>query len=227
MNLSTSLSALRTGWYLLLIGVVVASAAAVAIEHTADPFYEANASYVLSPSAGIDSDDIARGVDSLDTSRSRSIMTTLTEIAASDAVLSEAFVTLGFDPRQAESYSVDSIVVPEANVIEIVVTGPDPETTATLASTIGEIGGLRFVEFYQIYDIDALDPATVPTEPANPGLEQLLAIGIALGLIAGTGAALLRSAWLGRSGRTMSSRLEAYGTTVTPIEEHGRYKRVG
>jgi len=227
MNPSTTLSALRTGWYLLLIGAVIAAGVAVTIERRATPVYEARASYVVSPRVGIDPNDVAQGVNTLDSSRSRSILTTLTEVAASDAVLTQALSTLGLDPVLAESYIIDSVVIPEANVIETAATGPDPDIATSLASAIGEIGGIRFVEMYQIYDVLTLDPATVPTEPANPTLEQLLIIAIAVGVIAGAGAALLQSAWLGRSGRTMSSRLSAYDPTVTPIEEHGRFKRVG
>lgn len=227
MDLKTTLSALRNGWHLLLIGALMAAAAAITLDRTAAPFYEASASYVLSPRADIDPSDVAQGVSTIDSSRSRSIMTTLTEIVASDAVETEALATLGLDPGLADSYSVESIIVPEANVIETLVTGPDPEIVATLASTIGEIGGSRFVELYQIYDVRVLDAATTPSEPANPDLGQTLVIAVAIGLIVGTGAAVLRSAWLARPGSTMGSRLKAYSTKVTPIEKHDRFKRVG
>lgn len=227
MDLKTTVSALRTGWQLLFIGALVAAAAVVVIERNATPVYEASASYVVSPGAGIAADDVARGVDTLDSSRSRSIMSTLTEITVSDAVLSEAIAILGFDPSVADRYSLKSIIVPESNVMETIVEGPDPQTAATLASMIGDLGGSRFVDLYQIYDVVVLDAATVPTDPSNPGLGQMLVVAVAIGLMAGAGVALIRSAWVGRSGGTMSRRLGAYNPTVTPIEEHDRFKRVG
>jgi len=227
MDLKTTLSALRTGWHLLFIGSLIAAAAVIVIDRGAVPAYEASASYVVSPGGAIPVDDVVRGVDSLDSSRSRSIMSTLTEVATSDVVLSEATSTLGLDPSVANSYSVESIIVPEANVMETVVTGPDPATAAALASAVGEIGGRRFVELYQIYDVVVLDAATIPTVPINSSLGQMLVVAVAIGLMAGAGAALVRAAWLSRSGATMSRRLGAYSPAVTPIEEHDRFKRVG
>ncbi len=181
----------------------------------------------MSPGSDVADDDVAGGVDTLDSSRSRSIMATLTEIAASDAVLTEAFAALNVDPALSEFYKVESIVVPEANIMETIITGPNPQLAAALASTIGEIGGARFVDLYRIYDVEVLDEATIPSGPSNPGLGQMLVIAIAIGLMSGAGAALLRSAWSERSARTMQSRLGAYDSAVTSIEEHDRFQRAG
>jgi capsular polysaccharide biosynthesis protein len=226
MNLKTTLIALRSGWQLIAIGLVVALGAAFALDRAATPVYEATATYVVSPGFDVDADDVTEGVKTLDSSRSRSIMTTLTEITMSETVLDEAFATLGLDPSTASMYVVDSIVVPEANVIQTTVAGPEPEIAAALTTLVGDVGGLRFVGLYQIYDIVVLDPATVPTTPSNPGLPILIVLTSVLGLAAGAGAAMLRFAWGGER-RTVGSRLKAYDPTVTPIEEHSRFKRVG
>jgi receptor protein-tyrosine kinase len=227
VNTSETLTALRTGWYLLLIGVLVSAALAVVADGTATPVYEASASYVVSPGSDIALDDVAQGVNTLEASRSRSIMTTLTQITDSDLVVGEAFAALGLDPALRDTYEVKSLVVPEANVMETAVTGPDPEVAAALASTIGELGGSRFVALYQIYDIQVLDAATVPTDTANTGLKKILVVAIFIGLVIGAGVALLRAAWMQRSDRTMRTRLGAYDRPATPIESHGRFKRVG
>ena len=121
---------------------------------------------------------------------------------------------------------MDSVVVPEANVIQTTVAGPDPEVAAALAAQVGDIGGVRFVALYQIYDVVVLDPPAVPTAPTNPGLPTLIVLTSVLGLAVGAGAAMLRFAW-GGNRRTVGSRLEAYDPTVTPIEEHSRFQRVG
>jgi uncharacterized protein involved in exopolysaccharide biosynthesis len=223
-----TLRALRTGWYLILLGALVAAGAAVMVEQSASLVFEASASYVVSPGSQVAPDDVAQGVDTLDSSRSRSIMTTLTEITDSDAVRSEAFAALDLPTDLIDNYSVESIVVPEANVMETIVTGPDPSVAAALTSSLGTIGGARFVRLYQIYDVVTLDPAEIPTEPSNPGLGQLLVIAITLGIMAGGAAALLRSAVAERSGRrTMDRRLGAYHGDVTHIEQHERFKRTG
>ena len=226
MDFKTTLLALRSGWYFVALGIVVAAAGAFALHRTSDPVYEATATYVVSPGLDAAPDDVAEGVKTLDSSRSRSIMTTLTEITMSETILEEAIAELGLDPAIAASYSVDSVVVPEANVIQTTVIGPEPEVSASLTMLVGNLGGLRFVGLYQIYDVAILDPAVVPTSPSNPGLPTLLVLTSVLGLAAGAGAALLRFAWGGER-RTVGSRLKAYDPAVTPIEEHSRFKRVG
>jgi len=226
MNFSTTIQALRSGWQFIAVGLLVAVAAALTLNSTATPVYEARATYVVSPGLDADAFDVAEGVKTLDSSRSRSIMTTLTEITMSDTVLDEAFTGLGLDPAAASAYAVESIVVPEANVIQTTVTGPDPELAAALTTLVGDTGALRFIALYQIYDVVVLDPASVPTSPSNTGLPTLLVLTSFLGIAAGAGAALLRFA-AGGSRRTVGSRLSAYDPSVTPIEEHSRFKRVG
>jgi uncharacterized protein involved in exopolysaccharide biosynthesis len=226
MNFKTTLLALRSGWQLVALGLIVALAAAFALDRASTPTYEAMATYVVSPGLDADPDDVAEGVKTLDSSRSRSIMTTLTEITMSDTVLDEAFTNLGFDPAPASEYTVESIVIPEANVIQTTVAGPDPEVAASLTALVGDIGGFRFVGLYQIYDVVVLDRAAVPTSPSNTGLPTLIVLTSVLGIAAGAGAAMLRFAWGGER-RSVGSRLKAYDPTVTPIEEHSRFKRVG
>lgn len=227
MNFQTTLTALRSGWQFIAVGILVAVAVALALHSTAEPMYEASASYVVSPGAGADAGDVTEGVKTLDSSRSRAIMTTLTEITMSDTVLEEAFADLGLEEPAESEYTVESVVIPEANVIETTVTGPDASTAAALAASVGEIGALRFIALYQIYDVVVLDPASTPTEPSNPGLAVLLVLTTAIGLVAGIAAALLRYAAGGGGRRTVHNRLSAYDKSVTPIEEHSRFKRVG
>lgn len=227
MSFQTTLAALRSGWHLVLIGVLIALATAVWFDANSVPVYSTSASYVVSPGAAVAPDDVANGVDTLDSSRSRSIMTTLTEITDSAANRAEAFATLGLDSALKDSYTVESVVVPEANVMETIVTGPDPAIAAELASILGDLGGVRFVALYRIYDVGVLDEASVPTEPSNPGMSQLGVIAGAMGLMVGGALALLRWAWAGRSGDTIRSRLGAYSPRVADIEEHSRFKRVG
>lgn len=227
MDMRTTTGAILSGWHLIVVGVLAASAVAVWIDASTEPVYSAEASYVVSPGSGIEPDDIARGVDTLDSSRSRSIMATLTEITNSAVVRDEAFDALGLDSGLADDYTIESVVVPEANVMQTTVVGPDPTIAASLASALGEFGGTRFVASYRIYDVEVLDPAEIPAIPANPELSALLVVAGAMGLVAGVTLALLRFAWRSRRDRSVEQRLSAYRPEVTPIEEHSRYKRVG
>lgn len=226
MNFKTTLLALRSGWQFMAIGLLIAIAGALVLHTSATPTYAASATYVVSPGQGANAFDVAEGVKTLDSSRSRSIMTTLTEITMSDTARSEAFGALGLDPTTADLYTVESIVVPEANVIQTTVTGPDPELAAAITSVVGDVGGLRFMALYQIYDVVVLDPPVVPTEPSNIGLPTLLILTSLLGLGLGAAAALILFA-SGAGRRSMGSRLRAYDSKVTPIDGHSRFQRAG
>ena len=227
MDLKSTLKALRSGWYLLAVGLLISLAVAFTLHRSAEPVYEATASYVVSPGAGAAPSNVTEGVKTLDSSRSRSIMTTLTEISASTTVLAEAVAGLGIDDGATDDYRVSSVVVPEANVIETTVAGPDAATASALATVVGDIAGLRFIALYQIYDVVVLDPATTPTEPSNPGLTELVAMSAALGLLVGGAAALLRDAARRSRARTVHKRLSAYDSTVATIEDHDRFQRAG
>ena len=117
MDLRNMLRALTSGWHLVAVGLVVSLGVAIVLYRTADEVYEATASYVVSPGAGAAPNDVTEGVKTLDSSRSRSIMTTLTEIATSDTVRSDAAARLGIGDEGIGSYRVSSVVVPEANVV--------------------------------------------------------------------------------------------------------------
>ncbi len=227
MDLKNVLKALTSGWHLVAVGLVVSLGVAIVLYRTADQVYEATASYVVSPGAGAGPSDVTEGVKTLDSSRSRSIMTTLTEISTSDTVRSDAAARLGVGDDGISAYRVSSVVVPEANVIETTVAGPDAATAAALASVIGDIAGLRFISLYQIYDVAVLDPATIPTGSSNPGLTQLMVMTAALGLLIGVGAALLRHAVHRSRSRNVRNRLSAYDATISVLEDHDRFQRVG
>lgn len=227
MDMKNLLKALRSGWHLLAVGLLVAIVVALTLYRASDAVYEATASYVVSPGIGAAPNDVTEGVKTLDSSRSRSIMTTLTEISTSDTVLADAAALLGIDDESMARYEVSSVVVPEANVIETTVAGPDAGTAAALASVVGNVAGSRFISLYQIYDVAVLDPATAPTTPSNPGLAELIVMSAALGLLVGVASAMLRHAIRRGRARGVNRRLGAYESTVSALEDHDRFQRAG
>ena len=226
MDIRSTLRAIVLGWYFPALGLLVALGVAAFIHTQSTPVYEANATYVVFPYQSTDTVDVTESVKTLDSTRSRSIMTTLTEIVQSEAALLDAAGALGLDPAILEAYEVTGIVRPEANVIATTVRGPDAALTVELSTAIGEAAVSRFVGLYRIYDAALLDTPTLPTSPSNRGLIELGAMAAILGLVIGSAIALIRDPEPGRAGSTMRGRLGAYGN-VTPIREHDRYQRVG
>jgi capsular polysaccharide biosynthesis protein len=228
MDLKSTIRSLFLGWYYPALGVLVACGAAAFLHAREAPVYETNATYVLTPYTGPTDSDTTESVKTLDATRSRSILTTLTEIIGSETAQTEAAVSLGLDPTVLTSYEVAAVVAPEANVVAMTVRGPDPARTVDLSNAIGAAAVARFIDLYKIYDVVPLDPPVLPDVPSNRGLVELAIMASAFGLLVGGGVALVRGLGFDERRRSMEDRLEAYGGgTVTPLRERDRYQRVG
>jgi len=228
VDLKAAVRSVLLGWYYPALGILIACGVAVFLHSREAPVYEADATYVVTPYAGPTESDTTESVKTLDATRSRSIMTTLTEIVISETARTEAAAVLGVEPASLAAYSVDAVVAPEANVIGTTVSGPDPETTVALSNAIGAAAVDRFIELYKIYDVVPLDPPVMPTTPSNRGLVSLAIMASAFGILVGGGIALIRGLGFDDRRPTMERRLDAYGGgTVTPLRERERYKRVG
>lgn len=222
MDLSFAFSSLRRGWIFLLIGLLAGVGTAVALDRIQKPTYAAEGTYLVVPSPS--DPDIIENIKTLDSTRSRTILTTLTEIMQSESILAEAVAVIQLNDPAAK---IAAAALPEANGVTLKAIASNPGDARLLAESIAALSANRFTDLYRIYEVTVLDAPATPTAPDGPGLFDLLAIGAVLGLGAGAGTALLRGP--DRVGRrlTVSRRIDAYGTNVTPLAEHERYQRVG
>jgi uncharacterized protein involved in exopolysaccharide biosynthesis len=223
MDATTALRALRRGWFFALIGALAAVAASAVLTLSAEPAYEASSTYIVTPAASDSPFDPAEGARTLDDSRARAIVSTFVEILSSRSIHDRAGATLGMAPATVDAYDVRGVVLPEANVVELSVTGPNPEVAAALSGAIGAAGTETFVALYRIYDVAPLDVAEVPAEPAGRGPVTTLALAGVLGLAAGAAVGMLWGLARQQKSRTLERRLASYGrelhAVVTPI--HG------
>jgi len=224
MDTVTAYRALRRGWHLLVIGALMAAAVGAFLSQRAPRIYEVAATYVISP-AQTDAGGINDTVRTIEDARSRAVVGTYVEILASDSVAADAAAAIGMTTDLLEGYEISAVVLPEANIAELTVTGPDPILLADLVDSVGRVGGERFVGLYGIYATIPLDLPEVPTEPANPGLLQTAMLAAALGLLAGAAAALIVWGPRERRNREVMVRIDAYGdpgATVTPLPTRDR-----
>jgi capsular polysaccharide biosynthesis protein len=227
MQTSMALRSMAKGWYFVVLGLLAAVGAAVYLEATAVPVYDSSATYIISPKLDDPAISVEESVKTLDDARSRAIVSTYAEILSSESVHREASAGLGLDVTALADYDFNAAVLPEANVVELMVRGPDPQTTTRLSAAVGDLASERFTDLYLIYDVGLLDPAVAPTSPSNPTLVQTIAMACGLGLLAGAAVALLFGAPRVRREDRMRRRLTAYadsgGSVVTPLhrgEEH-------
>lgn len=99
---------------------------------------------------------------------------------------------MGLDPMELEEYTRSTVVLPDANILSLTVTGPDPELVAAITNKVGGNAILAITELYKVYDIQPLDPAVIPLIPISPKPVRDGAIAIVLGLVLGAALAIVR-----------------------------------
>jgi uncharacterized protein involved in exopolysaccharide biosynthesis len=216
MDTTTAFRALRRGRVLIVAGAVTAAVVAAFMSGIAAPVYETSATFIVSP-AQTDVAGFNDTVRTIDDPRSRAVLSTYVEVLASDTVRLAAAESLALDPEVLEEYEIRAVALPEANVAELTVTGPNEDLLPLLTETVGEIGGERFVELYGVYRTIALDFPSEAGAPINRGPVEAAALGAALGLLIGGALALLIHAPRERHRREAMSRIDAYGETGATV----------
>lgn len=217
MDSITALRAIRRGWYLVVVGIVAAIGITYFMQSSVEPFYETRATYIVSPvQDSTDSGLVQESIRTLDDARSRAIVATFAEVLVSGGIHAEAARLIGVDDLVVADYDFSSAILPEANVVELTVRGPQSSTAVLLSSAAGDLAAERFSELYQIYDIVLLDPPVTPTSPANTPLMQMLVMAGALGLLAGSALALLWGAPRVRKVQQRERRLLSYAVSEDP-----------
>ena len=189
MEIKIYLQMIRRGWWIIMLTSLVSIFVALLFAYFATPFYQATTRFVVSPNPDvIESKDI---VDSLATLDRRSIITTYAEFMSSDRVYNETITDLRLNSEDLVSYYLTTVVLPETNILELTVEGPDPQTCALLANAIGQRGVQYIRQLYQVYEISALDPAFVPVYPFSPQPIRSAVLALALGAVLGVAMAII------------------------------------
>ena len=162
------LQSLRDDWWIIVLTALSALSMALVFSYYTEPLYQSKARLVISPSAKILADQGSTVINSLWALDSRSIVSTYAEILTSDRILSKTAEDLHLDSATMSNYSRTAVALPEANVLEITVEGPNPEIAALIANMVSQNAIEYINKLYVIYDISLLDQATVSAEPFKP-----------------------------------------------------------
>lgn len=178
---------LRRYWWIILLAFAFGFGSTAVLSRQRAPTYRATTTLVIGPNESLKTP--REVVDSLNTLDRRSVVATFARLPSSRTVRERARQQLQLPDEQLEPYEVRTAVVPDTNVLEVSVEGPDARRTASLADAVAEqtIGYTR--EFYNIYGMKVLDRAKEPTERVGPGLSRSLLVGAVLGLLIGVGVA--------------------------------------
>jgi capsular polysaccharide biosynthesis protein len=181
---------LLQGWWIIALSTLAALIVALFSNILATPMYSATARIVVSPNLEqISGSDIIYSLDALD---KRSIAATYAELLNSERIFELTAAELKMAPELWLKYNRSAVVLPEANILELTVEGPNPQLTALLANGISQRSIAQIQGLYRVYDITLMDPATIPTAPFSPQPLRDAGLAAALGLILGIAVAVMR-----------------------------------
>jgi len=184
MEIKLYLQILRKHWWLIVLSILIATAVALGAALWVTPTYQTSARFVVSPSLTMDinQDEIVDRLAALD---KRSIITTYAEVLNSERIFIDASRAINIIPNRLAAFSRSAIVLPESNILELTVSGPDPLLTADLTNAVGQ-QAIQYVQrLYTVYEIRVLDPAAIPGSPIKPQPARDIALAVGLGLIFG------------------------------------------
>lgn len=190
MNIKMYFRMIQKGWWIIVLTVLATLNVILIIDMFSSPIYEATTRMIVLPNAeSFAGKDFVSSLSSLDNS---SIVTTYADVFDSE-FNQQAFInTLNLTEDEIAEYSQSTVVLPDSNVLEIYVTGPNAEITAKWANGVARTGIDYMRNLYQVYEVNILDAAVVPTEPISPRPARDLSLGGVLGLLVGVILAILR-----------------------------------
>jgi capsular polysaccharide biosynthesis protein len=193
MELREYLRILLKNWWIVVPLTLIALTTTLFFSYEQTPVYEATATYVTKLDKALSSvGDSIYGLDIL-AGRDR-IFSTYCEVMVSDAVRQDAYRLLNVDPIAAKlnDYTARCSVLPNTNVLAVIVTGYSPELLTRFGEAIGDIGTERANNLYNYFPVAVLDTNTVNPDPISPSHSRDAVLGGMLGLVVGISLAMLK-----------------------------------
>lgn len=183
-------NALRRNWWIVVVTTVAAVAVVLALTLTTSQLFRTSSRLIVVPNTTIfEGRDLVYGLDSLNT---RSIVFTYVEVANSRHIYNRALGEVGLEPAERGQYTHSAVALPDANVIEITVEGPNAETVALLGNALSTETSEFVRETYNVYWLNVLDTAAVPRQPISPTPARDVPLALVLGLVVGVVLAIAR-----------------------------------
>lgn len=169
----------RRNWWIVVLTAGIGLLGSIAVSTMTEPTYQTSARFIVSPNILEEDRDVINSLEALD---KRSVVVTYAEVLRSNRIFDAARKELGIAAADLVDYGLTAVVLPEANVLELTITGPDPERAASLANHVGEQAIEYMSSLYPVHRFDFLDMAPAPLRPFAPQPIQNAILAVALGL---------------------------------------------
>jgi diguanylate cyclase (GGDEF)-like protein len=189
MELRLYLEMFRRNWWMVVLTMLVALNASLVASFLATPLYSSSTRFIVSPNPSLLSGrDVITSMEALD---KRSIVVTYAEFLNSRRIYEETVSAMGIAAQVDGQYEITTVVLPDANILELTVSGPDPSVAALLANSIGSRAIETISLLYSAYDITVLDPAIPSRAPFTPQPVRDASLALVLGLVGGAALAVV------------------------------------
>ncbi len=181
---------LQKGWWVILLTALVALVISLIATYLAVPVYRSTARFIIVPNSSLIGGQAV--LNSLDVLDRVTVVTTYSEIMNSGRIYADTLELLKLQPKDLVDYNYQAVVLANTSILELSATGPNPQTVATLANSIGYQTIAYTQETDQVFDINFLDVATPSTVPISPQPLQDISTAFVLGLVGGAALVILR-----------------------------------
>jgi capsular polysaccharide biosynthesis protein len=143
--------------------------------------YSASTTVAVAPANElVDDADVIDVVGGLDRG---SMVETLAGLAASPSLVAAASGELGIPSEDVGDYEIDAVRVTAASLVDVSVTGPDPDRVAALSTTVAGLAAQRFNSLYPVYRVEVVIDAEVPESSGRPSVLLIAVAGGAVGAL--------------------------------------------
>ena len=180
--------ALRSGWWIVLLFILLAAGVTALVTSRQRVVYESSAMLVVTPTS--ETSDPGDVMKSLETLERLTVIATFARIPGTLEMRELVAARLNMDARRISAYRIHGSVVPNTNIIRIDSEGPDPKIAAAMSNAAAELTTREARSLYRVYTMRTLARATPPRRPRFPDPRRNYLAGAAIGAFLGIAAAL-------------------------------------
>ena len=169
--------------WLLLAGIIVAAGVYTAITFLVTPTYKSRVSFYVYNS----SNNISQGtINNSDLLAAESLATTYSKILASNSVLDSVREDLGTEgslSRKELSQMIEVAVIPDTQLLEVVVTSTDAGFACKVANSFAKVAPTEIIRITKAGGVEVVDRPEIAAEKSSPRTVLDSAIGFVVGVL--------------------------------------------